>query len=600
MIFELAKDFHDAVAALSKEHPKHRILELLEEAIRRDIHFIARHPTTLFQCLWNTCWWYDCPEAAAYYDEPECGWKAPPWKEIGSNLFTLMEAWLITKSRTTPDFRWARSLRPPTLELRLGQIMILPGRYKNGWASVAWSPAGDRIATGGWDGELSVWDATSGIELFRVHGHPGPVYDVSFSPSGQSILTCSQLVHSDKQAIFIWDAADGSQLIAIHGESMGQFMPDGKHFLTCSNGTLRVLDATAGTESLSFPLPDGLMAVSPDGRRIVLRRYEEASESEVVLRDLSNGHEVCCAGRHGLDPHVALFSPNGDTFAGEGGDQAVAVWDAHTGKQVASLVGYTDRVTAVGYTNRVTALSFSPNGEFIAAGFRDQTIRVWDLRTMEGVCCFEGHTGTTSDQGVPIEVRGIAWSPEGNAIASTSFSDDFVRVWRVGKMTPRRKLLENRMEVTCLAFSADGRRAASGSAYGDACIWDTHTGKLLHRLSAAKRVHTVTFSSDDKTLVTDGSGGGNCLWDVESGESLGQGGPSYEKHPPEVSERCRYRFTIDAIGGETVISDLLTRAPVTWFSVPLEHCASDSSGHCWGGSFYNHVFLIAFEGECMP
>ena len=44
MIFELAQDFHDAVAVMPLAHPKHRMLELLEEAIRRDIHFIHRHP----------------------------------------------------------------------------------------------------------------------------------------------------------------------------------------------------------------------------------------------------------------------------------------------------------------------------------------------------------------------------------------------------------------------------------------------------------------------------------------------------------------------------------------------------------------------------
>ena len=47
-------------------HPQRHFLLLLEEALRRDIHFIDRHPTTLFQCLWNSCWWYDCPEVAKY------------------------------------------------------------------------------------------------------------------------------------------------------------------------------------------------------------------------------------------------------------------------------------------------------------------------------------------------------------------------------------------------------------------------------------------------------------------------------------------------------------------------------------------------------
>jgi hypothetical protein len=65
-----AGNFSGAVAALPSERPQRRILRLLEEALRRDIHFIARHaqdyPQGLFQCLWNSGWWYDCPEAAQH------------------------------------------------------------------------------------------------------------------------------------------------------------------------------------------------------------------------------------------------------------------------------------------------------------------------------------------------------------------------------------------------------------------------------------------------------------------------------------------------------------------------------------------------------
>lgn len=43
MIFELVKDFSAALEAMPADHPKRRIVRLLEEAIRRDIHFIARH-----------------------------------------------------------------------------------------------------------------------------------------------------------------------------------------------------------------------------------------------------------------------------------------------------------------------------------------------------------------------------------------------------------------------------------------------------------------------------------------------------------------------------------------------------------------------------
>ena len=41
-------------------------LRLINQALRSDLNFLSRHPTTLFQCLWNRCWWYDCSEAAAH------------------------------------------------------------------------------------------------------------------------------------------------------------------------------------------------------------------------------------------------------------------------------------------------------------------------------------------------------------------------------------------------------------------------------------------------------------------------------------------------------------------------------------------------------
>lgn len=63
MIFDLVQDFGAVLGAMPLEHPRRRILSLLDEAVRRDVHFIDRHPTTFFQSMWNSCWWYDCPAA---------------------------------------------------------------------------------------------------------------------------------------------------------------------------------------------------------------------------------------------------------------------------------------------------------------------------------------------------------------------------------------------------------------------------------------------------------------------------------------------------------------------------------------------------------
>src|SRR5207248_9880677 len=129
MIFELVNEFADMLDAMPSEHPRRRVLALLDEAIRRDIHFVVRHPTTLFQCLWNTCWWYDCPQAAAHYVLPaERRASGPlPWEAAGQPLSTLLEQWRGNKERSEPGFPWLRSLRPPALHLGTAQKAVLRG-----------------------------------------------------------------------------------------------------------------------------------------------------------------------------------------------------------------------------------------------------------------------------------------------------------------------------------------------------------------------------------------------------------------------------------------------------------------------------------------
>src|SRR5437762_12012487 len=94
MIFDLVQDFVAMLEAMPTDHPRHVILRLLDEAIRRDVHFIDRRPTTLFQCLWNTCWWYDHPDAASHFDLSErTGTGQLPWEREGPKLYPFLEQW---------------------------------------------------------------------------------------------------------------------------------------------------------------------------------------------------------------------------------------------------------------------------------------------------------------------------------------------------------------------------------------------------------------------------------------------------------------------------------------------------------------------------
>src|SRR5262245_42363701 len=148
MAFELAEDFALALERLPVGRPWRRVLGLLEEAFLRDLHFIARHPGALFQCLWNSCWWYDCPEAPGRYDPPEGGWPAEgaPWDRPGPKLSPLLESWRRAREAADAGFVWLCSLRPPGVPLGGPQRVVISADLDGfRFLDLRFSPDGGRI-----------------------------------------------------------------------------------------------------------------------------------------------------------------------------------------------------------------------------------------------------------------------------------------------------------------------------------------------------------------------------------------------------------------------------------------------------------------------
>ena len=85
----------------------------------------------------------------------------------------------------------------------LGTTLITyPGHtYETGVLAVAWSPNGQRIASGSGDKTVQVWDAATGDIVFTYHGHTKGVEAVAWSPDGQRIASAS-----NDDTVQVWQA----------------------------------------------------------------------------------------------------------------------------------------------------------------------------------------------------------------------------------------------------------------------------------------------------------------------------------------------------------------------------------------------------------
>src|SRR4051794_8850425 len=138
----------------------------------------------------------------------------------------------------------------------------------------------------------------------------------------------------------------------------------------------------------------------------------------------------------------------------------------------------------------------------------DQTVKLWDLTTGQEVLSLKGHTH---------RVFGVAFSADGKRLASgggeryggAELSE--VIIWDVETNQPLHSLGGHKHAVECVAFSPDGKRLATVGGKV-AKTWDVATGKELQTFGCDPfGAFGVAFSPDGQSLAHAGMQG-SSVW----------------------------------------------------------------------------------------
>jgi WD40 repeat protein/tRNA A-37 threonylcarbamoyl transferase component Bud32 len=387
--------------------------------------------------------------------------------------------------------------------------------------SVAYSPDGRRLASAAGKfnepGEVKVWDVVTGQELLCLRGLPDLASCVAFSPDGRWLAAANGGLRTPGE-IRIWDAADGQLLRHIQGHSMPvrglAFSPDGQRLASVSGGVnsrglsltgeVKVWDVAAGRELLRVPGKAALkwevavntVAFSPDGRRIAF-----ADGQTVRVCDATTGSDLIRPVTHqGLVNSVA-YSRDGRCIASGSLDGTAKVWDAANGKEIRPFY----------QAEAILNLAFSPDSRRLAAATAGNTVKVWDLTPGEAPLILRGHTDTVS---------GLAFSPDGWRLASGG-GDGAVKIWDATTPAEAVILHGNFGSIHDVAFNPDGRKLAIGSGYRTVRVLDTTTGVEVFALHGhAASVSCLGYSPDGRQLASAGQDRTVRVWDATSGAEI--------------------------------------------------------------------------------
>lgn len=220
--------------------------------------------------------------------------------------------------------------------------------------------------------------------------------------------------------------------------------------------------------------------------------YSASADAHIASWNVETGERIRRHVGHEEVINCLDVSKRGEEFLVSGGDDGtIGIWDPRS-KQAIDYIETSYPVTAV---------CLAEAGNELYSGGIDNDIRVWDLRAKKESYTLTGHTDTVSS---------LALSPDSQTLLSNSF-DSTVRTWDVRPFAPPNRAVRvfdgavagREQNLIRACWDGEGARIAAGGADGTATVWESKSGKMLHKLPGHKgSVNDVRISPDGSMILS--------------------------------------------------------------------------------------------------
>ena len=362
-----------------------------------------------------------------------------------------------------------------TYDVHTGKEVNLFTGNMGGANAISYTSDGTILAAAHWDRTVGLWDVNSDLPTtprFTFPSHPGPIYAVAISPNNRIVASGGADRRGRGNAesnglIKMWDLQTKELLPILPYNSPVStlaFSPNSRWIAGGSgDGTIRVWDAGTGDLIHEFndhtksvwqvdfsPDSKWLLSVSLDGTGF-LKNLVHSGERSIPLEE--NGT---------VSIYAASFSPDEEdaryTFATGSGNKRIQLWKMHTNNSSKLSL---DNFSLKGHNDSVWILAFSKDGQNLASGSLDGTVRLWDMALRRERIKIAGHTGG---------IKALVYTEDNRLLACGTGLDGILRLWDAGTSGQLSTLLDHANLNKAIALSNDGKTLASAGSEDDTIL----------------------------------------------------------------------------------------------------------------------------------